>query len=232
MSEALPVAAFASGGGTNLQALLDYEAEGAFYRVALVISDREGAGALDRARSRGREARVIPVSGRTASDVAQETLEALGSVGARAILLAGYLRLIPEAVVDAFPRRILNVHPALLPAFGGKGMYGRHVHQAVLDAGVSVTGSTVHFADAEYDTGSIVAQWPVPVHTGDTPETLAARVLAVEHRLYPVAADELARAILEDRPVRGFRPPTDAFGPADAADSTSPETIRSGFSGA
>ena len=92
---------------------------------------------------------------------------------------------------------MLNPHPALLPSFGGKGMYGHRVHQAVLDAGVRLTGVTVHFVNEEYDQGRILAQWPVPVLAGDTPETLAERIHAVEHRLYPLAADRLARALLD-----------------------------------
>jgi phosphoribosylglycinamide formyltransferase 1 len=100
-------------------------------------------------------------------------------------VLAGYLRLVPAAIVRRWEGRMLNVHPALLPAFGGKGMYGRRIHEAVLAARSTVTGVTVHLVDEHFDEGPIVAQWPVPVHPGDTPESLAARVLAAEHRLYP-----------------------------------------------
>jgi folate-dependent phosphoribosylglycinamide formyltransferase PurN len=127
------------------------------------------------------------------------------------ILLAGYLRLVPPAVVQAYPRRILNIHPALLPAFGGKGMWGHHVHEAVLASGASFSGATIHFVDEEYDTGSILAQWPVPVLKEDTPATLAARVLKVEHLLYPRAMDHLCRAVDEGRPVRRLSPPGEAF---------------------
>jgi folate-dependent phosphoribosylglycinamide formyltransferase PurN len=108
------------------------------------------------------------------------------------IALAGYLRLVPPDVVAAFGGRMLNVHPALLPAFGGAGMYGARVHQAVLASGARVSGPTVHFVDERYDEGAIIAQWPVPVRTDDTPETLGARVLAVEHRIYPWAVAAVA----------------------------------------
>ncbi len=113
------------------------------------------------------------------------------------VLNAGYLKLIPPSVVRRFSGRMLNLHPALLPSFGGKGMYGRRVHEAVLEAGVRLSGVTVHFVNEEYDRGQILAQWPVAVVPGDTPETLAARIHQVEHRLYPAAADRLAHAILE-----------------------------------
>lgn len=213
MSRRVPVAVFASGGGTNLQALLDREDSGPDcpYRVTLVVSDRESAGALDRAHKAGREAVVVPVSGRDLEEVGRETLALLREHDVRMICLAGYLRLIPGNLVEAFPKRILNVHPALLPGFGGKGMYGMHVHRAVLASGATFSGPTVHFVDEEYDTGSIVAQWPVPVQGGDTPEELGARVLKVEHRLYPACAAALARAVREDRTLEPFRLEADAF---------------------
>lgn len=207
----LPAAVFASGGGTNLQALLDHEAEQDAWRVAAVVSDREGAGALERARSAGREAVVVSVSGREPDAVAAETLEHLERWGVGAVLLAGYLRLVPAPVVEAYGRRILNVHPALLPAFGGKGMWGRRVHEAVLASGAKVSGATVHYVDEEYDAGTILAQWPVPVLPDDGPDTLAARVLRVEHLLYPRAADHLCRAVAEGREPGAFRLPGSAF---------------------
>src|SRR5256884_3873920 len=116
--------------------------------------------------------------------------------------LAGYLKRIPPAAVARLRWRVINIHPALLPAFGGSGMYGRRVHQAVLASGVALTGATVHYVDEEYDRGPIIAQWPVPVRPDDTPETLAARVLAVEHRLLPHVVMELARLGVPERPVR------------------------------
>jgi len=131
-----------------------------------------------------------------------ETLEVLEEHEIQVILLAGYLRLIPPLIVEAFPRLILNIHPALLPSFGGKGMWGHHVHEAVLASGASFSGPTVHFVDRQYDTGSILAQWPVPVLPTDTPDTLAARVLEVEHILYPLTADHLCRAVEAGSPVK------------------------------
>ena len=185
------VAVLASGGGTNLQAILDYldaQAESRAMTVALVASDRASAGALDRARRHGAHALSLDAVAR-----GDAMAELLASHRIDVIALAGYLRFVPASVTRRWRGRIINVHPSLLPSFGGAGMYGIRVHQAVIDAGVRVTGVTVHFVDEEYDRGPIIAQWPVPVHPGDTPEELAARVLAVEHALYPLALDAVAR---------------------------------------
>lgn len=192
----LPLAVFASGSGSNLQALMDHFAgPDAVARVALVVSDRPGAGALERAASAGVPTALIEVRGRSEERVAEETLAALSRAGIELVALAGYLRLVPAAVTRHFRNRMLNIHPALLPAFGGAGMFGRRVHEAVLAAGCRVTGATVHLVDERYDEGRPVAQWPVPVLPGDTPERLAARVLAVEHRLYPAVVEALARKL-------------------------------------
>jgi phosphoribosylglycinamide formyltransferase 1 len=184
------LAVLASGGGSNLQAILDYHDElGALRRgdVVLVASDRAAAGVLERARARGIEAVHLP---RPSDASALGTL--LEAHGVDAVVLAGYLRLVPAEIVRRFEARIVNVHPALLPAFGGPGMYGRRVHEAVLAAGARVSGATVHLVSEEYDRGPIVAQWPVPVLDDDTPERLAARVLRVEHLLLPRVVELLA----------------------------------------
>jgi len=187
------VAVFASGGGTNLQAILDYfdaQSDAHATTVSLVASDRASAGALDRARRRGVEAIAL--------DTTQRGDALAGLLESRAIdyiALAGYLRFVPASVTRQWRGRIVNVHPSLLPSFGGTGMYGIRVHQAVIEAGVRVTGVTVHFVDEVYDCGPIIAQWPVPVLPGDTAEALAGRVLAVEHALYPLTLDGLDRAM-------------------------------------
>ena len=190
------LAILASGGRSNLQAILDHFAAlgaAAPGTIALVASDRAAAGALDRARTAGVPAVHLPRGDGAALDAA------LASHRITHIALAGYLRLIPSAVVDAYRGRLVNIHPALLPAFGGPGMYGAHVHAAVLRAGARVTGPTVHFVDTRYDEGAIIAQWPVPVHPDDTPASLGARVLAAEHRVYPacVAALCAGRLVLD-----------------------------------
>ena len=189
------LAVFASGGGSNLQALIDRFTDTAHVRVALVVSDRAAAGALARARAAGVPAAHIAAAGRAGTDVTADMLAALSAQRIDLIALAGYLRLVPPAVVARYRGRILNIHPALLPAFGGAGMYGRHVHEAVLAAGCRVTGATVHYVDERYDEGRIIAQWPVPVLPGDTTAVLAERVLAVEHRLYPAVIDAIARGV-------------------------------------
>ena len=203
-------AVFASGGGTNFQALLDREGpgRGALWRTRLLIVDRPEAGAVERARRAGVPVRHIPVSGRDPAEVGEETAAALRGAGVELILLAGYLRLVPSAVCGAFAHRILNVHPALLPAFGGKGMWGGAVHEAVLRSGARVSGATVHLVDERYDEGAILAQWPVPVLEGDDAGSLAARVLKVEHLLYPLTAQRVCRALAAgERPAPLAPPP-------------------------
>ncbi|HUQ81923.1 MAG TPA: phosphoribosylglycinamide formyltransferase [Gemmatimonadaceae bacterium] len=185
------VAVLASGGGSNLQAILDYfDALGdqRAAAVALVASDRVSAGALDRARRHD-----VPALALDATQRGEGLAAILESRGIDLIALAGYLRFVPTAVTRQWRGRIVNVHPSLLPAFGGEGMYGIRVHQSVIASGVRVSGATVHFVNEEYDRGPIISQWPVPVLPGDSPETLAHRVLGVEHRLFPAALDALAR---------------------------------------
>jgi phosphoribosylglycinamide formyltransferase-1 len=185
------VAVLASGGGSNLQALLDRFRDAATARVARVIGSRGGIGALERAERAGVPAAVVDARA-LGPDAFRERLAA-ELEGIDLVVLAGWLQLVPVEVVARFHGRMLNVHPALLPAFAGKGMYGMRVHRAVIAAGVRVSGATVHLVDERYDEGAIVAQWPVPVLPGDTPEALAARVLAVEHRILPLAVEALAR---------------------------------------
>ncbi len=182
------VAVLVSGGGTNLQALLDALHDSPVAQVTRVISNRPGAGALERARRAGVPTTVL----RDANDPA-ELLSALA--GAQLVVLAGYLKLVHSSVVARFRGRMINVHPALLPAFGGSGMYGHRVHEAVLASGAKESGATVHFVDEAFDRGAIIAQEKVPVQKGDTAETLAARVLEAEHRLLLKVVLDLARRI-------------------------------------
>lgn len=177
------IAVLASGGGSNLQAMLDFFSALGPQRagdVVLVASDRADAKALNRARSAGIEALALDKHLRE-----EGLLSELSARGVTFVVLAGYLRLVPAAVATAYRGRIVNVHPALLPAFCGRGMYGERVHNAVLASGAAVSGVTVHFVDEAFDRGPIIAQWPVPVSPNDSAQTLAARVLAVEHLLYP-----------------------------------------------
>lgn len=199
------LAFFASGGGSNVGAILDaIDAGHLDAEAVLVVTDRPGIGVIDRAEARGLPVAVLPpVEFDTEAAWTDALLGALRDAEADAVALAGYLKKVPEAVVRSFPARMLNVHPALLPAFGGPGMYGRHVHEAVIEHGCRVSGATVHLVDAAYDTGPIVLQACVPVEPGDTPATLAARVLAAEHEIYPRALALLAsgRLRLEGRRV-------------------------------
>jgi len=183
------IAVCVSGGGSNLQALLDRLRGETSARVALVLSDRAEAGGLERARKAGIPAEVLS----DPSD-ASEWITRLGRRDVDLVVLAGFLKLVPAGVVQKFGGRIINVHPALLPDFGGAGMYGRRVHAAVLASGARESGPTVHLVDEEYDRGTILAQRRVPVLPGDTPETLAARVLEAEHRLLPDVVLAAARA--------------------------------------
>jgi phosphoribosylglycinamide formyltransferase 1 len=188
------IAVLASGGGSNLQAILDYfdaQASERAATVAVVASDRSAAHALERARQRGIPA--LPLDA-TQRDTGLEAI--LASHEIDYIALAGYLRFVPAAVTRRWRGRIVNVHPSLLPAFGGAGMYGLRVHQAVIAAGVRMTGVTVHFVDEVFDRGPIIAQVPVSVMPDDTPEALAARVLEVEHAVYPVTLDAVVRGLV------------------------------------
>lgn len=200
------LAVFASGGGSNLGAILGAMGDGLLpARVVLLVTDRPGIGAIALAERAG-----VPVFTCAPRDFAGEDayadalLTELTAHGADFIALAGFLKKIPRRLVEAYRDRILNIHPALLPAFGGHGLYGRRVHEAVLASGVSTTGATVHLVDEHYDTGPIVAQAVVPVEPGDTPESLAARVLSAEHRLYPETLRAFAegRVAIEGRRVR------------------------------
>jgi formyltetrahydrofolate-dependent phosphoribosylglycinamide formyltransferase len=183
------VAVCVSGGGSNLQALLDRLQGEEPARVVLVLSNRADAGGLARARHAGIPAEVLA----DPAD-ASEWITRLGRRDVDLVVLAGYLKLVPPGVVQKYAGRIVNVHPALLPAFGGPGMYGKRVHEAVIASGATESGPTVHLVDEVYDRGAILAQRRVPVLPGDTPATLAARVLDEEHRLLPDAVLAAARA--------------------------------------
>ena len=177
-----------SGRGSNLVALCDSLSADDAAEVALVVSDRAAPG-LERARER-RIATHLLVNYRDAA----EWLDILAAASCDLLVLAGYLRLVPGEVVASMPGRIINVHPALLPRFGGAGMHGARVHAAVLAAGERESGATVHLVDEAYDRGTILAQGRVAVPLGASADTLAAAVLAVEHRLLPAAVRAAARA--------------------------------------
>lgn len=184
------LAVLASGRGSNLQAIIEHFDNLARERIAkvvLVASNRADSPALVRAATAS-----IDIASFDAADDGSALLDLLRKFRVDLVVLAGYLKRIPPAVVREYSGRIINIHPALLPAFGGEGMYGARVHEAVIASGAEESGVTVHLVDDDYDRGPIVAQWRVPVERSDTAESLAARVLAVEHIVYPRVIEMVA----------------------------------------
>ena len=197
------IGVLASGGGSNLQALLDYLTalgEERAADVVLVASNRADAGALERARTAGIPTAIIAADGRDLEALLTEHRVDL-------VVLAGYLRFVPVAVTRRYAGRMINVHPALLPQFGGPGMYGARVHRAVLAARAPASGPTVHFVDEVYDHGAVIAQWRVPVHPTDDETTLAARVLRAEHLLFPRVVQAVAAGKVRLTPDGRVDPP-------------------------
>lgn len=199
MAMAVRIAVCISGRGSNLAALLEALPAGGDAEVALVLSNRATAAGLELARSRGIATRVL-----ARSADGEEWLSHLRAARIDLVVLAGFLALVPAPVVAEFQGRMLNIHPALLPRHGGPGMYGSRVHAAVLASGDTESGATVHLVSEEYDQGPILGQARVPVLPGDTPDTLARRVLEVEHRLLPAAIRAATEA---GRPVPFSLPP-------------------------
>ena len=193
----LRLAVCVSGGGTNLQAILDAIDSGKIRdaKVEAVISNNAGAYALERARQHGVEAVCLsPKSFETRALYNEALTEKLKALNPDLIVLAGFLVAIPASLIEAFPNRIINIHPSLIPSFCGVGFYGLHVHEGVLARGVKVTGATVHFVDSGMDTGPILLQKAVEVRQGDTPEILQKRVMEeVEWQILPEAIDLISQ---------------------------------------
>ena len=181
------IAVLCSGGGTNLQALIDAQEAGQIDgEIVLVLSNASKAYALERARKHGIEAKFISKKQASSDEAFNDAILAeLRRVRAELVVLAGYLPIVGAQVVRAYEHRIINIHPALIPSFCGPGMYGHHVHEAVLAYGAKISGATTHFVDEQVDHGGVIMQASVPVLEDDTPDTLAARVLTVEHRILP-----------------------------------------------
>ena len=183
------IAVFASGSGTNAAAIIDYFKAKDDIEVSLVICNKPGAGVIERAFDRGVKTMLI-----SKADIeSQEVLEILQREKIDFVVLAGYLWLIPEYLVKAYPNRIVNIHPALLPNYGGKGMYGSKVHQAVIANGEKESGITIHLVNEKYDEGKTLFQASCPVETDDTPETLAQRIHALEHENFPRVIEDTIR---------------------------------------
>jgi len=189
------IGVFVSGGGSNLQALIDASKSGMLHgEIVLVISNTSKAYGLVRAEKENINTFVYKVKNYDSPDLASDDLfSQLRKHDVEYIALAGYLKLLPQNIVKAFKGKIINIHPALLPKYGGKGMYGHFVHEAVIEAGDKESGITIHLADEIYDNGRILHQVKVPVKKDDTPDTLAARVLKQEHLWYARILDKLIK---------------------------------------
>ena len=185
----LKLAVFISGGGTNLQALIDAcRSKSIDAEIKAVISNNSKAYSLQRAKNAGIETfHISKVKYPDGDKLAGVTLEVMEQFDIDLIALAGYMKLLPAVIVKKYHGRIINIHPALLPKYGGKGMYGINVHKTVIESGDRYSGATVHLVDEHYDKGVILIQRRVPVKDDDTPESLAARVLKVEHKILPMA---------------------------------------------
>ena len=192
--KSLQLGVIASHGGTNLQAIIDACDEGSLNaEVRLVISNNSRAFALERARrAEIPTAHLSSATHPNPADLDAAITEAMRDHGVQIIALAGYMKKLGPRTLSEYENRILNIHPSLLPKFGGPGMYGEKVHAAVLAAGETESGATVHLVTAEYDQGPILAQTRVPIPPPDTPQTLSARILPQEHRLYPQTLQKLA----------------------------------------
>jgi phosphoribosylglycinamide formyltransferase-1 len=196
------IAVLVSGGGTNLQALIDAERDGLIKsgEIKLVISNKADAYALERAASAGIPTAVVLKADCGSQEAFERALmEKLAAYEIDVIVLAGFMAILSERFTSAYPRRILNVHPSLIPAFCGKGFYGLRVHEAALEKGVKVTGATVHFVNEIPDGGEIVMQKAVEIEAGDTPEVLQRRVMErAEWKILPAAVEKVSAEIISE----------------------------------
>jgi phosphoribosylglycinamide formyltransferase-1 len=201
----IKLAVLASGRGTDLQSIIDASEKNEIdAKVVVVISDRGNAFALERAKKRNIDAYFVSPENKEREEHEKEISEILDRYNVDLIVLAGYLRMLTSYFIKKYRNKIMNIHPALLPFFGGKGMYGEKVHKAVLDSGMKISGCSVHFVDESVDGGPIIIQKAVEVKEGDTVETLASRVLEEEHKILPEAVQLFAkkRLRIEGKKVR------------------------------
>ncbi len=185
------IAVFASGSGSNAQCIIEYFEKIDSVRVAVVVTNRKQAGVIQRAENLGIAVEYVPKS--KFVDDTDSVLRMLENYGVDFVVLAGFLLQIPAAIVSRYQGRIVNIHPALLPDFGGAGMYGSRVHEAVLAAGRSRSGITIHYVDNEYDRGEIIFQAEIDVVTGDSVDSLQAKIQRLEHEHYPRVIDEVLK---------------------------------------
>lgn len=185
------IAVFVSGGGTNLQALIERGKQGNFNgEICLVVSDKKDCYALKRAENNNIATYILDTKSET---VDSDLLDRLEADKIDLIVLAGYLKILPKSLIDAFNRKIINLHPSILPKFGGKSMYGDRVHQAVLESGENLSGATVHYVDTGVDTGEIIKQEFTNVYKSDDISSLAGRIHRIEHSLLPKVVADLVR---------------------------------------
>lgn len=184
------IAIFASGTGTNADKIMTHFSDLPGSDVVLILSNRPDAGVLQYAEKHGVATLVFD---RPTFYQSESVLEALQAAQVDWVVLAGFLWLVPEYLIHAYPKRIINIHPALLPDFGGKGMFGSHVHEAVAKAGIEQTGITIHYVNAKYDDGAIIFQATCVIEKGDQPNDIAAKVHKLEHRYFPKVLENLIR---------------------------------------
>ena len=199
------IAVLASGGGTDFQSVIDANKRENFCVIKYLIASKEGIGAIERAKREGIKTAVFAKKDYPdLEDLYVELAALLNSEDVDYIVLAGWLKIIPASFTEKFKDRIINIHPALIPAFCGKGYYGLKVHEAAIEYGVKVSGATVHFVEADVDAGAVIMQKTVPVEEDDTPERLQARVLKIEHEILPLCVKLLCegKIVKEGRRVR------------------------------
>ncbi|HZW39741.1 MAG TPA: phosphoribosylglycinamide formyltransferase [Ignavibacteriaceae bacterium] len=192
----MKIAVFVSGRGSNLEAILNSPKYGELFRVSLVFSDKSECKAFEIARKYSISS--YSIGNKEGSKSYDEVIKIITDTKIDLIVLAGFLKLIPEKLVNLYSGRIINIHPALLPSFGGPGMYGMNVHSAVFNSSCKVSGPTVHFVDNSYDTGKIIAQKAIDINDVQSPEEIAERVLQVEHQILPFVVEKIAEGKIKE----------------------------------
>ncbi len=197
------IAVFASGGGTDFQSIIDANAREQFCKIEYLVASKPEIGALDRANKHGINTLVYDKATETKEEFYARIAETLKSAGVEYVVLAGWLLVVPASFIKVFENAVINIHPSLIPSFCGMGYYGLKVHKAAIEYGVKLSGATVHFVEADVDGGAIIMQRSVPVEPDDTPESLQARILKVEHVMLPECVKLLCQGKVrkEDRTV-------------------------------
>ena len=193
------IAVFASGGGTDFQSVIDANAKENFCTIEYLVASKPEIGAITRAKKAGIKTLVFDKTAETKEAFYARVAKILKDAGVELIVLAGWLLVVPASFIGAFENKIINIHPSLIPAFCGMGYYGLKVHKAAIDYGVKVSGATVHFVEADVDGGAIIMQRTVAVENGDTPETLQARILKVEHEMLPLCVKRFCQGKIQKR---------------------------------